>query len=312
MKRFRERLGILFGILLLQGQGPAYAADLCHSAALALQVLGSGGPEADDGRASTGYLVWRNGRARVLVDFGGGASLRFEQSGARVEDLRAIAFTHLHVDHSGDFPALIKAAYFSERKQALPVFGPPGNAYLPSMQAFVKALFAPSGAWPYLQDFLSQSKRSDASFRVVATTVDAARDKVKTVFSEDGIQLGVIRVHHGPLPALAWRIDTEDGSITISGDMNGEYAALPLLAKQTDLLVAHHAIPEGASGVARSLHMPPSVIAGIANSAKPGQLVLSHRMMRTLGREDETRGLIRREYDGEIHFADDLGCFVVK
>ena len=35
-------------------------------------------------------------------------------------------FTHLHVDHTVDFPAYIKGSYFEERTQPLPVFGPDG------------------------------------------------------------------------------------------------------------------------------------------------------------------------------------------
>ena len=69
----------------------------CQTASLALQVLGSGGPEFDDQRASSSYLIWQNGKARVLIDIGGGAALRFEQSGANIEDLSAIVFTHLHL-----------------------------------------------------------------------------------------------------------------------------------------------------------------------------------------------------------------------
>jgi len=37
-------------------------AQSCGSAGLAVQVLGSGGPEAEDKRASTSYLIWENGR----------------------------------------------------------------------------------------------------------------------------------------------------------------------------------------------------------------------------------------------------------
>ena len=44
-------------------------------------------------------------------------------------------------------------------------------------------------------------------------------------------------------------------------------------------------MPEGASGVERKLHMPPSVIGQISAEAKVRQLVLSHRMLRTLGKE---------------------------
>jgi hypothetical protein len=72
----------------------------CGPSGVALQVLGSGGPELQDKRASTSYLVWRNGVPRVLVDSGGGSALRFGESGATMSDLDVILLTHLHVDHS--------------------------------------------------------------------------------------------------------------------------------------------------------------------------------------------------------------------
>ena len=46
----------------------------CGRNGVALQVLGSVGPELQDGRASTSYLVWRADVPRVLVDSGGEAT----------------------------------------------------------------------------------------------------------------------------------------------------------------------------------------------------------------------------------------------
>jgi ribonuclease BN (tRNA processing enzyme) len=79
-----------------------------------------------------------------------------------------------------------------------------------------------------------------------------------------------------------------------------------------DLFVAHNAVPEGATGVERRLHMPPSVIGTTAANAHVKQLVLSHRMLRTLGKEKQTQAEIRRRYAGPIAFANDLDCFPVK
>ena len=45
-------------------------------------MLGSGGPESQDKRASTSYLIWDNGIPRVILDAGGGSALRFGESGA--------------------------------------------------------------------------------------------------------------------------------------------------------------------------------------------------------------------------------------
>jgi ribonuclease BN (tRNA processing enzyme) len=63
--------------------------------------------------------------------------------------------------------------------------------------------------------------------------------------------------------------------------------------------------------VERRLHMPPSVIGTIAADAHVKQLVLSHRMLRTLGREKETETEIRHRFSGPIAFANDLDCFSV-
>ena len=52
----------------------------CHN--VAVQVLGSGGPELDDGRASSAYVVWVDDKARVLVDAGSGSSIQFGAAGA--------------------------------------------------------------------------------------------------------------------------------------------------------------------------------------------------------------------------------------
>jgi ribonuclease BN (tRNA processing enzyme) len=284
----------------------ANAATACGTSGVWLQVLGSGGPEMTDRRASSGYLVWRDGHARVLIDMGGGSMLRFEQSGARIEDLQAILLTHLHVDHSADLPVLIKAAFFSDRTSDLPLYGPTGGGLFPDTSDFVQSLFGEKdGAFRYLSGFTT----GDAAFRLVAHDVAAhGRDSVAVV-DDKRFRLTAVPVHHGSVPALAWRVDIAGRRIAIGGDMNGDYHTLEKLASGVDLLVAHNAVPEGARGVERNLHMPPSLIGEIAATAKVKYLVLSHRMNRTLGREAESERYIRQRYGGPMIFADDGDCF---
>jgi len=298
----------LLACSLLITAGVGHAAQRCRGAGVWLQVLGSGGPEITDQRASSGYLVWQDGRARILVDMGPGSMLRYEQSGARLEDLDVILLTHLHVDHSADLPALIKAAFFTERKRDLPIYGPTGNTRMPDTVAFVQALFAtPSGAYRYLNDFLS----GDEAFRLLPHNVPAEGKAVLPIIESQDYKITAAPVHHGAIPALAWRIDIAGRALAFSGDMNGENQTLPKLAAGVDLLVAHNAVPQAAKGVERNLHMPPSVIGEIAAEAKVKQLVLSHRMQRTLGREAETKQEIRKRYAGPLAFADDGQCFRV-
>jgi ribonuclease BN (tRNA processing enzyme) len=283
------------------------AAATCSRRGVEVQVLGSGGPELGAKRASSSYLVWQDGRARILVDSGGGSALRFGQAGAHVAQLDAVLFTHLHIDHSADFPALIKSSYFEERKLPLPVYGPPGNETFPSTIEFVADLFDHKrGAYRYLADFLAGK---DGGYALQAHDIDLGAREIRTVLSARDLTLAATQVIHGGVPAIAWRVSVGGKTIVFSGDTNGDNGNLERLATGADLFVAHNAVPEGETGAARQLHMPPSVIGRIAKTAGVGRVVLSHRMLRTLGRESETRSVIARVYPGSVAFAEDLDCF---
>lgn len=284
---------------------PVSATTGCGEQGVWLQVLGSGGPELGDGRASSGYVIWQTGKARLLIDIGTGSLFRFEQSGASVNDLDAVLLSHLHVDHSNDLPALIKASFFSDRKQDLYLYGPSGNSLMPSTTNFVQDLLGEDGAYKYLSHYLDGSE----NYRLLPFNVDVAIKTEQSILVNSSYRLTALSMHHGPIPALAWRIEMAGKIIVFSGDMNNDHGTLQLLAKQADILVAHHAVPEEAKGVARNLHMTPSIIGQIAAKSNIKHLVLSHRMKRTIGQEKISKQLIRKQYSGPLQFADDLQCF---
>jgi ribonuclease BN (tRNA processing enzyme) len=132
------------------------------------------------------------------------------------------------------------------------------------------------------------------------------------VFRNSSMSTYAVRVIHGAFPALAWRVEMGGKRIVFSGDTNGEGDGLTQLALNADLFVAHNAVPEGATGLERRLHMPPSVIGTTAANAHVKQLVLSHRMLRTLGKENETLAEIKSHFSGPVAFANDLDCFPVR
>jgi ribonuclease BN (tRNA processing enzyme) len=252
--------------------------------------------------------VWEGGRARALVDAGGGSALRFGESGAQMSQLDVILFTHFHVDHSGDFPALIKSSWFEDRKRPLPIYGPEGNDFMPTAIEFVADFFGERGVYRYLSELLVPGEEGSYKLQphnVVGTAKPAA------VFRNADLAAYSVRVVHGGVPALAWRVEVGGQLIVFSGDTSGE-GGLTQLAANADLFIAHNAVPEGASGVERRLHMPPSVIGQIAGDAHVKHLVLSHRMLRTLGKENQTQAEIKKRFSGPMEFANDLDCFPVR
>lgn len=300
----------LFGILCWLSLALAQCqSQTCGARGIAVQVLGSGGPELQDKRASSSYLVWENGTPRILIDAGGGSALRFGESGARMSQLDVILFTHFHVDHSGDFPALIKSSWFEDRKRPLPIYGPIGNDFMPSTTEFVSDFFSDRGVYRYVSELLVPGERS--SYKLQPHNVTGSARPV-AVFRDGDLAVSSVRVIHGGVPALAWRVEINGKTIVFSGDTNGEGQGLPQMAANADLFIAHNAVPEGATGVERNLHMPPSVIGDIAEKAHVKHLVLSHRMLRTLGKESQTEAEIRKRYSGPMDFANDLDCFPVR
>lgn len=308
--------GLIAGLCLLILAASARAD--CGPTGIQLQVLGSGGPAPDVGRASSGYLVWVDGRARIMVDAGSGTFTRFAEAGARIEDLDLIAITHLHTDHAAALAGLVKGGYFSERERPLRISGPDeagrGGRVFPTLDEHVDGLFnARNGAFRYLSDFLDGG---DAPFRLRVLTLPARTGQTSTVLEEDSgghrIRVTALGVEHGIVPALAYRVEVDGVGIAFSGDQNGDNPAFPGFAKGARLLVMTHAVPEDAGPVARRLHALPSEIGRAAAHAGVGELLLSHLMRRSLDSLDANLAEIRRRYGGPIRVAADLMCVSVE
>jgi ribonuclease BN (tRNA processing enzyme) len=308
------RLWVLAGLVV--GQGPTLGVaqddipERCgQDDVVAVQVLGSGGPELARGRASTSYLVWHRGRARVLVDLGAGAMLRFNQSGARLTDLALIALTHLHVDHAGDLPALVKIGYFDEREEPLPVAGPGPGPSFPGLGTWLDRQFAAGeGAYRYLSGV---EDGTGGQFALSAREQRLAPGQVATVLDAPELRVEAIGVRHGPVPAVAFRVRLEGRTIVFAGDQDGETPEFWKFATSAQLLLAHLAIPVHASPAARALHATPTRLGEGAAASRAGHVLLSHLMTRSEARLDESLAAVREHYAGPVSVARDLGCFIV-
>ncbi len=285
---------------------PLKALAVCP-APVAVQVLGSGGPDSNDARASSGYLLWLDGEARLLVDAGGGVFLRFGEAKAKFESLDAVAITHLHADHVSDLPALLKSGFFGDRQRPLPIIGPSGGSVFPGMKEFTRALFDPKrGAFRYLSGYLDGS---GGMVRADIVEMNAAAATPKVAFGNDRFKLTAIGVKHGPVPALGYLVEVRGRRIAFAGDQNGDNPAFAAMIKGADILVMDHAVPEMADPISRQLHARPSEIGLLAAKGGVGQLVLSHNMARSLGPLKENLAIIRQHYDGPTKVAEDLMCF---
>ncbi len=285
---------------------------------VSVQVLGSGGPYPNDGRASASYLIWVDGKAKVMIDTGFGSSLNFEKSGANFLDVDAILFTHFHEDHSSEFPAYIKASTIIDRENDLAVFGPAGNDVMGSTTEFVNGLYdSNNGIFRFTMKGAKYNQASpiqggrratrDIQFKLNVTDVELDKNKIQLFKLSDTITLSAIQTQHSTLPAIAWRVDVGDKSATFSGDMTNRFNTLAKLAKDSDILIAHNSMLEPPEmGVYFSGHMQPSQIGRAAADANVKKLVLSHRSIRVIAKDPESEEVIKKIYSGPLFLANDL------
>ena len=309
MQNMKSPIPMLISVCaLFTGQACAEQAPLCPpSEGVALQVLGSGGPIADDARASSSYIIWVDGKSRVLIDAGGGSFLRFGEAHANFNDLEFVGLSHFHADHSADFVALLKSGNFAGRQRPLTVAGPSGSNRFPGLDDFLQAnLNATDGAFKYLAGYLDGSGNLPKLDAIeIAEDADAGSDLLAT---QDLISIFAQHVPHGIVPALGFRIEVQGKSIVFSSDQNGSDPEFAKFAQDASLLVMHMPIPEGAGDAAKQLHAVPSRIAEIAAAASADRLLLSHFMARSLKNLDDNVQIVREGFEGSLLLAEDLRC----
>ncbi len=282
-------------------------AQGCGSSGVFVQVLGSGGPQLQEGRASSAFVVWIDGKARVLVDTGGGTALRFGQSGARITDLDLILFSDLQAGHSAGLPALVNASRFAHRTAPLPLFGPDANRVAPSTISFVRALFdSTRGAYRNLGDFLSPLGLS--TYKLKPHEISAKWNNSRPVFANAGLTVFAAPVAHAPVPMLVWRIDIGHNRIVFAADAMQPTAALQKFAAGADLLIAPSGVSESGVGARRDDRLAQSAIGRIAGAARVRQLVLAGRGPRASASEERAVTTIRHNFRGPIHLVNDLQC----
>ncbi len=304
---FRAVVSVLLGLGACSAG--AEASEPCPGH-FAVEVLGSGGPLADDARASAGYLVWIDGEAKVLIDVGGGVFLRFAESGANLQSLDAILISHFHADHVADLPALLKSGSFEKADSPLTITGPSGNAFFPGLDEFLRVTFDKNtGVYRYLSTYIDDRPEWP---QLDALEIDAFADETKKIALSGEAKISAIPVNHGAVPALAYTVTVDGVMAVFAGDQSLFSSTFDeaLADAEPALLIAHHAI-SGAKGQPRGLHRDPSSIGDMATEMQAQRLVLSHNMTRALNDRVESLKAIAKIFSGPVEIAEDHSCYTI-
>lgn len=277
-----------------------------------LTLLGTGSPIPDPSRRGPSQLV-ESGGELTLVDCGAGALHRMLEAGYTRPPIRRIALTHLHSDHITGLADVLWAGWVSRWWEQAPVItGPPGTA------RFVERLI---DAFEYDIAVRTGVERS-------RETLVPAVEEVEEGWSVEGSdwRLEAFRVDHMPVDqAFGYRLDSDDGSIAISGDTRYSENLISH-AQDVDILVHEAYWARGmreaietltdAGALSRqkliaSYHTPSDEMGRIAAAANARHLVMSHLLLRN-GTPADLVSDVEPDFKGRLTVGEDLQSFELK
>ncbi len=366
-----------------------------------LVLLGTAGgpawyPESNRVSASTALVV---GDTIYLVDLGHGATHRMAEAfnsgifvdtpGGRVEQSQsrflkntdALFFTHLHMDHTADYPALLLVGQNAglgmpkaqgQQVQPLKVFGPgdrgqleenktgyrgtiiatPGGSETPGTKEMTKLLWQAFAqtindftlengwidftnlvelhdiGWTGGSDILIPLPRQGSSnptlqcnpYFIDPNTTPCPPIEPFMVYRSPDNDVSVWATlvdHHQVFPSLAYRFDTPDGSVVISGDTGANTCGnLKKLARGADILVhevidvawvkvlAETGVPGPLIEHLDSVHTKISEVGGVAEDCGVRTLVLNHIVPGNAPVGHLVKA--KRNFSGELIIGEDL------
>jgi ribonuclease BN (tRNA processing enzyme) len=274
-------------------------------------------------------------------------------------NVRGIFVTHMHSDHLADWPGIFATAHanaYGRTSPAIKVYGPGDRGVLPGVfppGRPAPPLFNPADPTPGIAGmtaYLRQAFANDLNDRrrdtntagpdplfdiheidlsgIWAVTPEGVPPRLSspiTVLEDGPVRITATLVdHHPTAPAFAYRFDTPDGSVVVSGDTNVSQNLIDL-ARAADYLV-HEVIdplfvdkvvanlpPDTGAAVKQHLLASHTTIEqvgrDVAEAAGVKHLVLSHLVP---GNNPESRWLgARSGYSGRVTVGRDLMTFGV-
>ena len=302
--RSRFRLIVLCAVLVLPVFSVAAQSVSEPQEKTQIILLGTGTPYPDPNASgpATAVVV---GKRFFLFDAGAGVMRRMNAAGLPISGPEAVFITHLHSDHTLGYADLILTSWIMRRVSPLPAYGPHG---LRSMTAHLLAAYAED---IHLRTY-GLEREVRGGYRVKVHEI-----KSGVVYERDGVRITAIPVPHGSWKeAYAYRVDTPDRSIVISGDTRPS-KALVRASRGVDVLVHEvysplHIVPENRPGgkywpqYMREFHTSDVELGALASRAQPKLLILTHIIRSGSSDDDLLAGVRSGGFTGPVRVGKDL------
>jgi ribonuclease Z len=278
---------------------------------LRITALGTGMPNQTKAAVSISFYVELGNGEKFIFDIGSGSLGNLFSLRPDFSKIDKVFFSHLHVDHVGDFMGMHIASWLSGRYTPLKVFGPTGSSPELGTKAFVEGM-QKAYAW-------------DLQTRTGALPDDGAKIEV-TEF--DFMQENVVVYEDNGVTIRSWpAIHSLDGSVSYSLEWNGlkyvfggdtypnewyvKYAVGADIASHEAFLPPKALAAyfgwdlSQATYVSTRIHTEPAAFGKVMSAVKPRHALGYHSVLSPENYQAILDG-VRSTYDGPLTLARDL------
>lgn len=278
-----------------------------HHSTTQLVLLGTGTPNAEPDRCGPSAAVI-TGESVYLVDAGPGvvrraaAARKAGISSLSPEKLARVFLTHLHSDHTAGLPDLLLTPWVLGRDTPLEIYGPRGTAHL--VGRLTEAFRADIEERTHGLEPANSTGWRSSVFEI----------EEGDVYADRAVKVSALAVPHGGLEAYAYRFETADRTLVISGDtapdtsleefarncdvlLHEVYSAKAFMRKEPDWQTYH-----------RAVHTSSLELGKLAARTQPGKLVLYHQLYWGVT-DEELLDEVRLHYHGKVYSGKDLDVF---
>lgn len=276
-----------------------------------ITALGTGMPNQTKAAVSISFLVELGNDEKFVFDVGTGSTGNLFSLRPDFAKIDKVFFSHLHVDHVGDFMGLHVGGWLSGRYTPLRIFGPTGatpelgtKAYVENMQkAYAWDLQTRAGALP------------DDGAKLEVTEFDYMQEN-EVVYEEDGVTIRSWPAIHSLDGAVSYSLEWNGLKYVFGGDTypNNWYVKYAAGAD----IASHEAFlpPKAlanyfgwdlsqATYVSTRIHTEPAAFGKVMSAVKPRFALGYHSVLSPENYQAILEG-VRTTYDGPLTLARDL------